>query len=259
MRAGTMSRVNILRLVRAVITAAAGAVVMLAQLNLPSKEFWAAQELVQWVSVALVAFSVFYDAAVAVTNAIHDAEVRKYEDGLRQAMSATIGRIVEDFDAPWDKVAVYYYLARRVSYFRHLARVDGVRAGIAAAEMEHRFRLGVGIVGVAFLERDIVALEWRDFARAANIKGPQAWERRPARQRYGLTWGQLRRSPPEDGMVASPTYGPDGKPVGCILVCSPLKRATLGSDAMRQILDQCAATLDRLGPPPKGWWRRHER
>jgi hypothetical protein len=178
---------------------------------------------------------------------------------LRSAMSATIASIVRDFDAPWDKIAVYYYRARRISVFRKLVRVGGVRAGITVADLQNSFRPSVGLAGVAFVERDIVALEWRDFARAATIKGPQAWERLASRDRFGLSWGQLRRSPPEAGMVASPTYDAGGRPEGCILVCSPLRLSTLRSDAMRQILDQCAATLDRLGPPPKGWWRRNER
>ena len=244
---------------RAIIAAAAGAAIALAQLNLPNKDFWAANIFLQWLSVIVVALVLFNDAAASASSAIQAARVREYENGLRTTMSATIAAIVKTFNVPWDEISVYYYRARHFSRLRRITRVGGVRAGTSVADMQISFRPSVGIAGTAFSEEVIIALEWRDFARAATIRGPQEWRRRMPRARYGLTWGQLRRFPAEEGIIASPTFNANGKPDGCILVCSPLKLSALSSDAMRQILDNCAAALDRLGPPPNGWWRHHER
>jgi hypothetical protein len=254
-----MTRMHILRLVRAAITAAAGAVVALAQLNLPNKEFWAGLEAVQWASVIVVALFLLYDAVWSVNQAVRARQMREYDADLRAAISSAVASIVDVFGVRWDEVSVQYYRSRRPLLRSALVRVTGVRAGASLTDAGRSFRPGVGLVGTAFAERVLVAEQWREFFQTATRQGPQAWEQRAHEQRYGLSWGQLRRSGAHDGAVASPTFAENGRPNGCIMISGPMKEPDLVSDQMGQIIDSLATLLDQAGPPPAGWWSAHAR
>lgn len=251
-----------LRLTRAGVTATAGAVVTLAQLNLPSSEFWDGQAGLQWVSVIAVAFFICYEAVRSVNYALQAARIREYDNDLRAALSAVITRTVACTGVAWDKISVRYY-RRRGLLFRHgLVQIAAVRAGADIAEARHPIRLGEGVIGVAVAEQVIVGVQWGQFVSAATAAGPLAWAALSKPERYGLSWGQLRRaaqrSAQPEGVVASPTFDPAGRPDGCILVSGPLESPDLASEAMRQTLDELATTLDHLGGPPAGWWGAHE-
>jgi uncharacterized membrane protein YkvI len=82
--------VSILRLVRAAVTATAGAAVTLAQLNLPSRQFWESLVAIQWASVVVVALFLCYDAVWSINQAVQAARIREYDNDLRAAMSATV-------------------------------------------------------------------------------------------------------------------------------------------------------------------------
>ncbi|MFC3735506.1 hypothetical protein [Paractinoplanes deccanensis] len=250
----------LLRPVRAAIVAVAGMVVTLAQLNLPSKEFWAGQEVLQWISVAVVAAFLFYDALWSVNLAFRDRRIREYDADLRAAMSAAVALVVDTLGVRWDEVSVQYYRYRRF-WFRpnRLVRVSGVRAGAIFAESEESFRPGVGLVGAAFQQRILLGAQWGDFVQSATRLGPVAWEQRDPIQRYGLSWGQLRRSAGPDGIVASPTFAPNGRADGCLVISGPMKAADLVTEPIGQIIDSLATSVDRIGPPPPGWWSAHER
>ncbi|MGC4780625.1 hypothetical protein ACLQ3A_03120 [Micromonospora zamorensis] len=238
-------------------TAAAGAVVTLAQLNLPSRPFWDEQVVAQWLSVSLLAFFICYDAARSVNYALRATRIREYDKDLRAALSAIIASVVESTGAPWDEIAVHYYRRRGILLRRRLFQVAAVQAGADIANATQPIRWGEGVVGVAVDDQVILGEEWRQFVRTATEEGPSAWARRSKRDRYGLTWGQLRRSAQPQGMIASPTFDPDGRPEGCILVSGPLKRVDLEGEAMGRTLDNLATVLDRLGQPPSGWWDAH--
>lgn len=251
--------VIVLRLARAVVLALAGSVVTLAQLALPSKRFWDGQVGLQWASVLVVALFICYDAVRSVGQVLQAARIRSYDNDLRAALCAAISSVVLMTGAPWDEVTVAYYRCRGPFRCRGLIRVGAVKAGADAADVDVRVRSGTGVVGVAFATRQITRESWRHFVDAATAAGPVAWARRPDRDRYGLSWGQLRRSAQPEGVLASPTFAESGRPDGCLLLCGPLSLPELSGEDMRRLLDDLAAVIDRLGPPPTGWWGAHGR
>ena len=250
-------------------TAAAGAVVALAQLHLPSERFWAGWAGLQWVSVAVLASVIGDDAVRAVNHAVRAARIREYDNDLRAALSAVIGAVVDSTGAPWDEISARYFRRRGLPWPREgwperrwswllrprLVQVGAVQAGADLAA--DSLRPGEGVAGLAFADQVVIAEQWRLFARTATEQGPAAWAQRPARARYGLTWGQLRRAAQPEGMVAAPTFDAAGRPDGCLLVSGPVKMPDLVSDNMRQTLDDFATVIDCLGPPPSGWWGAH--
>jgi hypothetical protein len=258
-----------LRLARAAVTAAAGAVIVLAQVHLPSERFWDGLTGVRWVSVAVLAIIIGYDAVRAVNYAVRAARIREYDNDVRAALSAVIGAVVDSTGVQWDEISVRHYRRRGLPWLPsgramrllqpRLVQVAAVRAGADLAEAPRPLRPGEGVAGLAFADQIMLAEQWRLFVHTATEQGPAAWAERPARARYGLTWAQLRRSARPEGMVASPTFDATGHPNGCILVSGPIKTPDLTSDDMRQALDDFATVIDCLGPPPPGWRGAHER
>ncbi|MEV6519490.1 hypothetical protein AB0M37_27320 [Micromonospora chalcea] len=248
-----------LLLIRAVVMATAGAVVTLAQLNLPSSGFWEKQVFLQWASVLTLAAFVIYDAVRSVNLAIQSARIREYDNDVRACLSAAISAVIEATGAPWDELAVRYYGLRGILFWRRLELIAAVCAGANLVDSQRSFRPGMGVAGQAFLQQVNIAVEWGEFVRSATEAGPGAWAGCGERERYGLSWGQLRRSPQPDGVIASPTFALNGDPNGCIVVSGPLKVVDMAGDNVRRTLDELATVLDQLGSPPRGWWGAHER
>jgi hypothetical protein len=252
--------VIVLRGARALLLALSGTVVTLAQLNLPSKDFWDARPEVQWASVVVLALIIGFDTVREVNYFLRVRQIREYELDLRAVLSAAVSGIVSATGTPWDLVAVRYYRRRGLGSRRRLVTVTAIMAGADVQESHREIREGVGLVGMAFTTQEIMAAEWNEFVRIATIQGKQTWDQRAEPDRYGLSWGQLRSSLRADGMVASPTFSTaNGDPDGCILVSGSLNLTELKSDKTRRVLDDLATVLDRLGPPPPGWWSAHER
>jgi hypothetical protein len=249
--------VLVLGLIRAAVMAVAGSVVTLAQLNLPSKKFWEDQVILQWISVITLALLILYDAVRTVNYALQIGQIRKYDNNLRAALSSVISSVVRDSGVPWDEVAVRYYRARRMLLRRDLLLIAAIQAGANIEDSSRVVRSGKGIVGMAFSDQEVIALEWRELVRVATDEGREKWEMRSEAARYGLSWGQLRRSEQPEGMLASPTFGVDGQPNGCILLSGPLKLPDMQNDELRLTLDDVATILDLLGAPPRGWWGTH--
>ncbi|MFG1715483.1 hypothetical protein [Micromonospora sp. NPDC049203] len=248
-----------LLLIRAVVMATAGAVVTLAQLNLPGGGFWEKQVFLQWASVLALAVFVIYDAIRSVNLAIQAARIREYDNDMRACLSAAISAVIDATGAPWDELSIRYYGLRGVLFWRRLELIAAVCAGANLVDSQRSFSPGVGVAGQAFVQQVNIAIEWSDFVRSATEAGPDAWAGRGERERYGLTWGQLRRSPQPDGLIASPTFALNGNPSGCIVVSGPLKVVDLAGDSVRRTLDELATVLDQLGSPPRGWWGSHGR
>ncbi len=246
-------------LARAVMLPAAGAVVTLAQLGLPNAQFWERQTSLQWASVVALAIFALYEAVRSVNYAVQAAHIREYDNNLRACLSVVISMAVQITGAPWDELSVRYYRTRGTFLWRRLELVAAVCAGANIVDSHRVFSPGVGLVGTAFSEQVILCEEWGEFVRTATEQGPGAWMKRDKSERYGLSWGQLRRSDQPDGVVASPTFALSGRPDGCILLSGPLKLADLTGDEMRRTLDELAAALDQLGSPPMGWWSTHDR
>jgi hypothetical protein len=262
--AGILSCVTIFRIARSAVIAAAGAVVTLVQLNLPSKLFWTHLIAIQWCCVAIVALYTSYEAAQTANQAVRYRSIAEYEKNLRAAMSATVTSIVTSFSTPWDEVAVYCYRSHKFLWRERLAFVGGMRAGAAPADIDPYFLSGAGLVGMAFTREEVIAVNWREIVTSAFINGKVKWNERKPERRYNMNWGQLQRnwgqlqrSPRLDGMAASPVFNVDGRTIGCVVVSGPLKVSDLESEAMRKVFSDIAATLDELGAPPSGWRRMH--
>ncbi|MGW6197291.1 hypothetical protein ACWF0M_14205 [Kribbella sp. NPDC055110] len=247
-----------LRVARALLLTASTVVVTLAQLNLPSG-FWAGHKEMQVASVIVLAVVVLVDTSNEVNYLLQAREIQDYDKDLRSVLSAAAGGMV-DLGVPWDEATVRCYRRRSWLFGRRLGLVGGIKAGADVEEPRHLIRSGVGLVGTAFKDQEIVAEEWAEFVRQGKAEGRALWERRASQERFGMTWGHLQHQTSQpDGMVASPTFPASGRPNGCVLLSGPLKRPELESEGIRRILEDLATSLDRIGPPPRGWWRAHER
>jgi hypothetical protein len=253
------SSVTVFRTIRALLLALSGAVVTLAQLNLPA-DFWSHHKGSLWASVSVLALLILMDAGNELTYAFQERQIRTYDKDLRSILSGAAGAMVTLSGVPWDQVAVRYYRKRGWLHRPRLRLVAAIMAGADVEEPRRNIKPGVGVVGTAFKDQEVIIEEWAAFVRQANAERREAWEKRPAESRYGLTWGQLQHQTSRpDAMIASPTFAASGDPTGCILLSGALKLPDLESEGTRRILEDLATSLDRLGSPPRGWWRAHER
>jgi hypothetical protein len=251
----------LLRAATAVALAVATAVVALAQLALPNRAFWQGQLAVvaQWVSVSAMAAFILVTEVRTISALIRSKACHAYDLDLRAVLSATLCGVVELTGTPWDELSVCYYRPKGLPWDRRLVRTASVMLGAGGADAPVSVGTGEGLVGAAFTRRMILAEDWGEFVRTATDEGPAEWEARNPDLRYGLKWGQLRRSANSKGMLASPTFRMDGAPDGCILLSGTLKLSDLTTYEMRRILEDLATALDRVGPPPRGWWSYRER
>lgn len=247
----------VLRLVRAVCLAGATAVVALAQLHLPSERFWDGHAVVQWISVALLALFILTEGVQSVAFVVQAARIREYDNDVRTALTALLAGVVEKTGPRWDEVAVRYYRHRGVWWWRRLVVVTALQAAARVVDPRDSVRIGAGVVGVAVATQEIIAAPWRQFVLEATRQGRQAWEARTAVQRYGLRWGELRRSAKPEGVVACPTFDGRGRVDGCIVLSGPLTMPELTGEQVLTVLDDAATALDKAGPPPRGWWTAH--
>jgi hypothetical protein len=253
--------VPVLRVCLAVMLSMATAVVALAQLNLPTREFWQTSLNIgiQWASVAMMAAFILMNEFRAAVHVAQLARIREYDHDLRSALFAALFAVVENTGAPWDEITVCYYRRRGLLRWHRLIRMEAVTMSPFSSNTPSSLRPGEGMAGVAFVSQEIVADDWASFVETATAEGPAAWNKRGDQQRYGLTWGQIRRSTRDHGMIASPTFDSAGDPDGCVVLSGPLKLPDLVGVEMRRVLDDVATTLDRIGSPPAGWWGNHGR
>jgi hypothetical protein len=246
--------VTALRLARAVLLAVATAVVALAQLHLPGEPFWEQHHLAQWISVGLLALLIVGEGAASVAVAVQKDRIHEYDNDVRTTLTVALAQVVDVTGARWDEVAIRYYRRRGFWMWGRLMLVTALQAVAAVRDAQHSVRLGRGLAGVAAETEEIVSEQWRDFVQSATRQGRSAWEACPVAERYGLSWGELRRSAKPEGVVAYPTFGENSRVDGCIVLSGPLKASELTGEQVLNILDSTATSLDRAGPPPRGWW-----
>ena len=248
-----------LRLVRAALLGLATAVVALAQLHLPSENFWTKYELLQWLSVFVLAFFILAEGVASVSSAVQASRIREYDNDVRTTLTAAVVQVVQITGSPWDEVAARYYRLRGRWLWQRLTVVTAIEAGARVSDAQRSIRPGVGVVGVAVTSQEGVVERWREFAQAATQEGREAWEKRAASSRYGLSWGQLRRSIKAEGVVAFPTFDASGDLAnGCILLSGAVKLEPSSVEKIQDILESTATSLDKAGPPPRGWWAAHD-
>jgi hypothetical protein len=241
----------------------ATAVVTAAQLNLPNKDVWqhSAAVVAQWASIALLALFIFDNEVRQVTHLLRATRVREYDRDLRSGLSQVLCAVVDLTGARWDEIEVSYYRPRRdLSLRRRLVRVCSLRLGTGTPHGAASWGLRTGVVGTAFAGQEAIGVNWGTFAREAVQGGKTAWDSRSTEDRYGMNWGQMSSWDTRDqGVLAVPTFDrASGRPTGCVLLSGALKLDDLNSEGMRHILGDLITALDRLGPPPRGWWTAHE-
>lgn len=251
----------VLRLARAALLASAGTAVTLSQLNLPSRGFWDHRSSILWIAVLILAWFVMYDATKSVFRVVRSAQIVEYDHDLRVILGAFIRQVVAITGAPWDEVAVCYYLHRRWWRRGTVSHISSMSMSGDGWDCDRTVHRDVGLVGVAMAEEAIIVEEWSHFVQEATYAGQKAWAERSKRARYGLTWGQLRRAgmAQPQAQMASPTFSAKGKIDGCLLLSGTIKIPALMDNKVRRELDNVATTLYRLGRPPAGWWTAHER
>lgn len=246
-----------IRILRALLLAASGGVVTLAQLNLPAG-LWVRHQGVLWVSAAVLAAIVLADASGEANYLLKARQIREYDRNLRSILSSGLGRAMTVCGADWDQLEVRYYRKRGL-LARRLGLVAAIKAGADLRDAHRVVKSGVGLAGTAFKTQEVVAQAWADYVHEATEAGRAAWEQRPESERFGMMWGELQYSPRHEGVIANPIFSSSGAPVGCILLSGALKLSDLRSEGIERILEGMATSLDLLGEPPRGWWRAHGR
>ncbi|GAA2911271.1 hypothetical protein [Actinoplanes cyaneus] len=243
--------------------ALATTVVTAAQLNLPSKKVWEhpAAVAIQWMSVAVLALFIVVTETRQITHLVRANRIREYDLDLQAELSQVLCAVVDLTGARWDEVSVSYYRVRwyYLLFQRRLVRIASVRLGVGTSHAAPWWAVGVGVVGSAFDSQESVAVDWGDFSRRAILSGKDAWNEKSASDRFNMNWGQLNSSPREQVVLATPSFDRlSGETVGCLLLSGALKLDDLSSEGMERILKDLATAVDRLGPPPRGWWSAHE-
>ncbi len=244
------------RLLRATLVAVAGAIITLAQLNLP-KGWWQRHEALEWTAVGLLVVITVLEAAGEISLSRQDQRIRKYDQKVRITLSAVVVQIYDIVGADWPTVEVRYY--RRLGRRRRLHRIGAVMAGADFDNGEPPIKIGTGFVGSAFQAEHRLAINWGAFYRAAAKAGPEMWEQRSAADRYNLSWAQLQSTAdPHEGMLARPTFA-NNQIRGCLVVGGKITRTDLLTSKMQAIIDSAAAAIEQAGSPPQGWRRQHGR
>jgi hypothetical protein len=256
--------VLVVRVLAAVTVALATVVVTTAQLNLPSKEFWqnAVAVRAQWAGVGVLAVFVVVTELRQIGQLAGAARVRTYDLDLWAALSQVLCAVVERTEARWDEVEVSFYRRRPgLLPWRPLVRVASLRLGAASAHAAPSWPSGVGVVGAAYASGEALMVNWERFRHEAVQEGKTAWDKRETSQRYGMNWGQLVSGGARDRWVlAAPTFHRgSGGAMGCVLLSGGLKADNMTVEGLRPVLEDLATALDRLGPPPRGWWAFHDR
>ncbi|GAA2345549.1 hypothetical protein [Dactylosporangium salmoneum] len=135
---------------RATVAAAAGAAVLLAQVNLPSREFWENNSSHSHLLYPCIGLLALQEIAIFLGSGLRAEAARQYDNNLLAALHAGIKVTGERFALSWDKVGVHVFLARRRFGLLRLVKVAGVRMSTEPSLVRSDWRPGKGIVGVAW-------------------------------------------------------------------------------------------------------------
>ncbi|QFZ18468.1 hypothetical protein [Saccharothrix syringae] len=239
------------RLIRVLVIAPAVPVVTLAQLNLPSAQFWHGLRPVLYVAVGLCLLATVHELGSFVSYFGHLGALRSYDQDVRALLSATLSRVEAGTGIDWRSVGVSAYCLRGVPWRRRLIMIDELRLGSGPMPGQPPLRPGKGVVGVACKRSEGVCSNWEDYVKVSIAMGRQRWERQDKEARFGLTWGELLRTESLTWVSAFPVYSRTAKLVGVVAVDAPTDLS--GADVSRVIRD-LAASMGDVGSPPRSWW-----
>jgi len=240
-----------LLLSRAVLIAAAMAIVLLAQLSLPDEESWKANKHLLYASVGLLALQ---ELLRHTGGGRHVDRVRRYEADMKAVLGGGLKAVATELGVSFDQVGVHAFLARGRWRLRKLANVGGLRLGTTPSLLRSDWRPGKGLAGRAWNTQNCEAADWRAITRRALAEGRAAWEGQPPDHTYRLTWAEIQLTRDYRGVVAAPVYDARHRLIGCVTVDAPLPVSKLIGDAMAGILSDVAVGVAAIGQPPLAWW-----
>ncbi|GAB2851417.1 hypothetical protein [Lentzea nigeriaca] len=238
------------RLTKVLVGAVSVAVATMAQLNLPNSGFWGQHRAEQYLAVGgLVAMAVA-EVLGSVVDHVQMPRVRQFEQELRAVLSAGISQLAVSSVADWRDIGVSAYHARGVPWLRRLVLVDSLRL-CSGPKLGSRWRPGRGVIGTAYEQEDLLAVDWESYFKSAESGGPNSWRARSDLDRFGLSWGELMRTKALVGVAACPVWSEGGKLTGVVCVEAP---ADLSAAGVGAIIRDIAIAVGDLGTPPASWW-----
>lgn len=236
------------RLIKCAAGAAAVSAVTLAQLNLPSPQFWGGQRPLLYVAVVALTIVAMSDLAGAVFSVVQLSTVRRFDQELQAVMSAGISELARCAPANWREIGISVFHRRRLFWLTRLHLVDRLRLG-SGPSVGARWRPGSSVVGQAFRRQNLLVVDWKSFVKNGESVGPKNWDSQA--ETYGLSWGQFMRTRPLVGLAACPVYNENGTLIGVVCVDAP---AVLSETSVSPTLRDISLAVGDLGNPPSSWW-----
>jgi hypothetical protein len=202
------------------------------------------------VSVAVLSVGTGRELIGSIVRVAQLGQVRKFDQDMRAALSATLSRISAVTNADWRSIGISTYHPRGILIFRKLRLVDQLRLGTGPV-VPAMCRPGAGIVGRAYEEQDFRSTNWELVYKDAMSGGLREWNERSRYDSYQLTWGQVSCTDGFSWIAACPVFSEGGKLLG---VVSADASTDLSITEVRIILRNLAGTMGRIGPPPASWW-----
>lgn len=229
----------------ALAVAAATTVTLCDQMGLPSSTFWAERHRLVYASIGILALLALEETVRRIRQVRHAEHAYERERNMRAAMAAAMRLTVEQLSVPWDELGVHAFYLRRGPFVR-LRHVGGLRLGLKPSMVDPWWRPGKGVVGAAATAKDTVCENWEEFYRQGLAAGPEGWSKRPIRQRYGLSWGELKLTADYKGIVAAPIFRAtrSGRLVGTVVIDGPLSRDQMKNRDMDEILRTLAIGVE---------------
>jgi hypothetical protein len=255
---GTLFLVPSTRLARAIAVAAASSTVALAQLHLPDEEFWQDRPMVLYLSVAVLAVAAGLELIQASISIAQLSRIQSFDRDVRAILSGGLHEFVTLTKIDWSRVGVHAFLLHRRGMAKQLVKVGGIRLGSIPFMHRPRWRPGKGVIGIAFQRSSGVAVDWNEVFEHAEGAGRVAWESKDKEARFGLSWEELMLTRQYRGIVARPIYSSGRGRVGCVAIDAPTGADELAKPDVQDIIHNIAAGIDRLGQPPRAWWRYYE-
>jgi hypothetical protein len=234
---------------RVVLAAVAGAAVLLAQVSLPSKPFWDDHGS-KWL-YPCIGLLLLQEILIGLSGNLRADAAAEYDRNVLAVLHAAIKATGEQFGIAWDKIGVHVFLAqRRVGRLR-LVKIAGARMSSEPSLIRSDWRPGKGIVGIAWRNERLEAVDWQRFVSRARAAKKEGWCGLPESDTLRLSWHEVQSTLRYDGIAAYPMYDERPRLAGCVTLDAPLSIKLLRGDAMLGILNDVAGAVQKAGRPPR--------